>query len=281
MPSNKPFIPEVIERFLAFINTPRRTAAEEALDAATANMTGTISVIEPNQPIAVMEVPTAEANFLAMQTRLLKRKNGGPMKAIDVGTFTGRSALAIAREMPEGSKVITCEIEHEKTAESLEIAKKHWALANQETPGITDRIELRLGAAKDKLQALLDKDEAGTFDIIFIDADKPNYPDYYKMAVDLLRPGGLVILDNMLWSGRVADPAYYEKKPSWFEADNAQARDKSAEILRGLNISISQDPRVEAVLLGFEDGVMVAEKCGEGHVAKLSKRQSNGYGRAA
>jgi len=256
MPSNKSFIPDKIGKFLARINAVRRSEAEIALDEVTASLPGTIDVITPDQPVGIMEIPAAEANFLAMQTRLLGRQRNSPMKAIDIGTFTGRSALAIAQAMPNGGKVISCDTNEEYT----NIAKAHW-----EKAGVANRIDLRLAPAQETLRQLLEKGEAGTFDLVFIDADKLNYDTYYERALELLRPGGLIILDNMLWSGRVAEPEH---------------NDPNTAALRNLNIKISADERVDPVLLGFEDGVMMIEKRDPHRFSKLAPPPTHGLSTA-
>lgn len=249
MPSNESFIPPFIERFLAWFNNNRRNEAEIALDQATAAIPQTMDIpnIVQGQAISMMEVPSAEANFLALETRLLGRQHDTPMKILDIGTFTGRSAMAMAQAMPHGGKVISCDYTDKYEA----LAKDHW-----EKAGVADRIDFRKGPAADTLQQLLANGEAGTFDLVFVDADKPGYDQYYEDALKLLRPGGLVILDNMLWSGRVAKD---------------DVHDPNTDALRALNEKIRTDERVDPVLLGFEDGVLMAEKRDPEHFANMAK----------
>ena len=269
MPSNKPFIKSYLQRFLAWINNWRRTPVEEAVDEATKQMPGTMQVMSENHPISEMGLDAQEANFLKLLTRLLSRQpHDQPMKALDIGTFVGRSALAIAQAMPDGGKVITCDI----NPEYMNTAKKYWQDA-----GVDDRIEPRLGRATDTLDGLAN--EAGTFDLVFIDAKKEEYQQYYEKALELLRPGGLIVLDNMLWSGHVAQPRFYDP-------DNKSKNkkfDTAAQALRDLNIGIAKDKNVEAVLLSFADGVMVAEKCAPGHFAAIAEESKSRHkkGRSA
>src|SRR6185312_3126372 len=204
MPANKPFLPKRMQYFLDMINDVRRTDAEIEIEQKTRALppARTIEVMGERQHASVMGIPAQEANFLALLTRLLARQpHDGPMKALDIGAFTGRSALAIAQAMPEGGKVLSCDIDEEFAA----MAQDCWDKAG---PKIADRIELyrnevgKLVPAQQAMDQLMEK-EKGTFDLVFIDADKTGYKDYYEKSLQLLRPGGLVILDNMLWSGRV------------------------------------------------------------------------------
>lgn len=248
MPPNNPFLPDAIEKFLNFINGKRRSKEEKALDEATANLPGTLETygaknpIVENQPVKVMETPAQLANFLTLQANLLAGQPESQKKILDVGTFTGSSALAMAKGLPEGGKVISCDTRTYLNDEQEDIAKKYWREA-----GVADRIDHRVGNAVETLDGLLKNGEAGSFDMVFIDADKANYGVYYDKALQLLRPGGLVILDNMLWSGYVADPSRH---------------DPDTEALRKLDIRIAEDQKNLdiAALLGFEDGVMIAQK---------------------
>ncbi len=157
-------------------------------------------------------------------------------KAIEVGTFTGYTAFKIASSLPPDGKLICCDINAEWTA----IGKKYWQEA-----GIHNRIDLRLAPALETLNALVADRMSGKFDFAFIDADKTSYDSYYEVCLQLLRPGGLIVLDNMLWSGAVTDPA---------------ANDESTTALKNLNLKVSKDPRVRSVLLTVGDGLMLAYK---------------------
>lgn len=160
----------------------------------------------------------------------------GAKKTLDIGTFTGYSALAVALALPQDGKVIACDINVEWTA----LAKQFWALA-----GVAQKIDLRLAPALDTLQALLDNGEAGTFDFAFIDADKNNYINYYEAAVKLLRPGGLIAVDNVLWDGEVVNPSN---------------QDKTTNSIRDLNQHIFNDKRVTISMLPIGDGLTLARK---------------------
>lgn len=160
----------------------------------------------------------------------------GAKKAVDVGVFTGCSTMAMALSLPPDGKVIACDI----SEEYVDIGKPYW-----KEGGVADKIDLRIKPATETLQELLDGGEAGTFDVVFIDADKLNYGRYYDFSLQLLRPGGLVIVDNALWSGRVAD--------SGDQSEHTKA-------IRTLNDRMSVDPNVEYVLLTVSDGIGIACK---------------------
>ena len=157
-------------------------------------------------------------------------------KAIDVGVFTGCSAHAMALALPEGGSVVACDV----SEEYANIGKPFW-----EEGGVTGKIDLRIQPATNTLQALIDNGESGTYDLMFIDADKTNYPQYYEMGIKLLRKGGLVVVDNVLWSGRVADPA---------------CQDENTLCIRALNLQMKTDARVDYILLDIADGVGIACK---------------------
>ncbi len=160
----------------------------------------------------------------------------GTERAIEIGTFTGYSALCIARALPEYGDLIACDVSEEWT----DIARRYWAEA-----GLDDRIELRLQPALETVDQLLEHGEEKTFDFAFIDADKPNYPVYYDRCLELVRPGGLIALDNTLWSGSVVDPD-----------DDSE----STEAIRDVNARIRDDERVTPSLVPIGDGVMLARK---------------------
>jgi predicted O-methyltransferase YrrM len=182
-------------------------------------------------PHARMQIGPDQAALLALLVRLT-----GARRVLEVGTFTGYSALALASALPEDGRLITCDVSAEWTA----VARRHWQEA-----GVAGRVELRLGPAVGTLAELLRAGGAGSFDLAFIDADKPSYDAYYEACLRLLRPGGLVLVDNALWSGAVADPS---------------ANDPETEALRALNEKVRDDPRVEACLLTVGDGVLLARK---------------------
>ena len=180
---------------------------------------------------AGMQIGPDQAAFLALLVR-----STGARRAIEIGTFTGMSALAVASALPADGRLVCCDISVEWT----DVARRYWAEA-----GVAERIDLRIAPALDTLAALRVEHGPGTFDFAFIDADKGGYDAYYEACLDLLRPGGLVALDNMLWSGDVADP---------------DCHDTDTDALRALNAKIHADERVDPVLLGIGDGVMLARK---------------------
>jgi caffeoyl-CoA O-methyltransferase len=182
-------------------------------------------------PAAGMQISPEQGQFMALLVRLL-----GARRCLEVGTFTGYSALACALALPPDGRLVTLDISPEWTA----IARRHWLEA-----GVADRIELRLGPAAGSLLALLAEGAADSFDFAFIDADKTGYDGYYERVLQLVRPGGLIALDNVLWSGRVADP-------------NAQDADTIA--LRALNRKLHADPRVDLSMLPLGDGLTLARR---------------------
>ena len=180
-------------------------------------------------PNANMQIAPEEGAFLAMLVRLLPAR-----RILEVGTFTGYSSTAMAVAQPADGRVVCCDV----SAEWTDVARRAWADA-----GVADRISLRLGPALETLDALLAAGEAGSFDLAFIDADKPNYDAYYERALQLVRPGGLVAIDNVLWSGRVADPSDH---------------DESTEVIRALNAKIAADERVDVAMVPIADGLTLA-----------------------
>jgi len=177
---------------------------------------------------AGMQITAAQGTFLRILAAAI-----GARRAIEVGTFTGLSALSVARALPPDGRLIACDV----SAEWTSIAKRYW-----ERAGVAERIELRLAPALETLESLpLDE----PFDFAFVDADKESYPAYYEALLARLRPGGLLAIDNALWSGRVLDPA------------DASA---STRVLRELNEQISRDPRVDAMLLAVADGTWVVRR---------------------
>lgn len=179
---------------------------------------------------AGMQIGSDQGTFLTLLTRLL-----GARHAVEVGTFTGYSALCIARGLPADGHLLCCDVSEEWTA----LARPAWAKA-----GVADRIELKIAPAIETLRAL----PAGpSLDLVFIDADKPGYIDYYEELVPRLRPGGLLLADNVLWSGRVIDPA---------------AEDENTVAIRAFNDHVAADERVETVMLSIGDGLTFARKRG-------------------
>lgn len=182
-------------------------------------------------PMARMQISPEQGQFMALLVTLLNAK-----KTIDIGTFTGYSALVVALALPENGKIIACDM-NEETAD---IAKHFWQQA-----GVANKISLRLAPASDTLQTLLAQGEAGTFDFVFIDADKENYANYYELSLQLLRPGGLIAVDNVLWGGSVIDE---------------NITDSSTQAIRALNKVIHADERVMMCMLPIGDGLTLARK---------------------
>ncbi len=182
-------------------------------------------------PAANMQIAPEQGQFLALLVKLLKAK-----KTIDIGVFTGYSSLVVALALPSDGKVIACDVSEEYTS----IARRYWQQA-----GVIDKIDLRIAPALVTLEQLLAAKEAGTFDFIFIDADKSNYDNYYELALQLVRPGGLIAIDNVLWSGQVADP---------------QIQDNRTNAIRALNEKLHQDERVTISMLAIADGLTLAMK---------------------
>lgn len=182
-------------------------------------------------PLGEMQIAPEQGQFMALLVQLL-----GVKKALEVGVFTGYSALRVALAMPADGCLVACDINPEYTA----IAQRYWAAA-----GVADRIDLRLGPALDTLDHLIAAGETQQFDFAFIDADKANYLHYYEQVLQLVRPGGLVVIDNVLWSGRVADPT---------------VQDNRTQALRQFNQRLYQDDRIVLSLVPIADGLTLALK---------------------
>lgn len=182
-------------------------------------------------PLGIMQIAPEQGQFMAMLAELI-----GARRAIEIGTFTGYSALCVAQAMPADGRLIACDISEEFTA----IARRYWAKA-----GVSGKIDLRLAPALETLRGLLAAGEAGRFDFAFIDADKQEYEEYYEAVLKLLRPGGLVTIDNVLWDGAVADPA---------------KDDEDTVAIRKLNEKLKSDSRISLSLVPIGDGLTLARK---------------------
>ncbi|NJN71510.1 MAG: SAM-dependent methyltransferase [Limnothrix sp. RL_2_0] len=180
---------------------------------------------------AVMQIAPEQGQFMAWLVQLI-----GAKKTLDIGVFTGYSALAIALALPKDGKVIACDYDPRVT----DIAQTYWKKA-----GVTAKIDLKLAPALETLDSLIANGEAGTFDFSFIDADKRNYINYFEKSLTLLRPGGVIAIDNVLWSGRVANP------------DDG---DKRTASIRAFNQSLYEDSRIALSLLAIADGLTLARK---------------------
>jgi predicted O-methyltransferase YrrM len=184
-------------------------------------------------PRARMQIAPEQGQFMAFLLKTL-----GARRVIEVGTFTGYSALVCALALPPDGQLIAMDISVEWT----NIARRYW-----EEAGVNDRIELRLGEAEEGLRNLIDQGQHSSFDFMFIDADKPGYPVYYELGFQLIRPGGVIAFDNVLWGGRVADP---------------DIDDDDTEALRAINRQLHADPRVEISMVPIGDGLTLARKLG-------------------
>jgi len=171
-----------------------------------------------------------ELHLLAMLCKMIQAK-----KTLDIGVFTGYSALTIALALPPGGTVVACDVNDDFAS----IGKPFWAEA-----GVSEKIDLRIAPALDTLNALANK-EAGTFDFAFIDADKENYLNYYEICLQLLRPGGIIAVDNTIWSGKILGEEF---------------QDKGTLAIKALNNFVPTDERVESTLLNMADGVLIALK---------------------
>lgn len=186
-----------------------------------------------NHPMATMQIAPEQGQFMALLVQLM-----GAKKTLDIGVFTGYSALVVALALPPDGKIIACDLSEEYTA----IARRYW-----EKAGVSDKIELRLAPAVESLNRLIAQGQAESFDFAFIDADKSNYINYYEQTLQLVRPGGLIAIDNVFWSGRVAD---------------RNVEDNRTKIIRELNQKIHQDKRVAISLVPIADGLTLALKIG-------------------
>jgi predicted O-methyltransferase YrrM len=182
-------------------------------------------------PSSRMQITPEQGQFMALLVQLM-----GAKKTLDIGVFTGYSSLVVALALPQEGKVVACDLSEEYTA----IARRYWQQA-----GVADKVELHIAPALDTLDRLIAAGEAGTFDFAFIDADKNNYANYYERSLQLLRPGGLIAIDNVLQSGRVAAP---------------QEQDKITNSMRAFNQKLHQDPRITMSLVPIADGLTLALK---------------------
>ncbi len=182
-------------------------------------------------PMARMQIAPEQGQFLALLVQLT-----GAKKTLELGVFTGYSALVVALALPSAGRVVACDVSEEFTA----IAHRYWQQA-----GVADKIDLHIAPALETLDKLLQAGEAGSFDFAFIDADKSSYENYYERSLQLIRPGGLIAIDNVLWSGRVADP---------------QIQDNRTKKMRVFNQKLHQDSRVTLSLIPIADGLTLVRK---------------------
>ncbi|ARA93972.1 MAG: methyltransferase domain-containing protein [Bacteroidetes bacterium] len=182
-------------------------------------------------PESTMQIAPEQGQFMALLVRLMRAE-----KALEVGVFTGYSALTVALALPPAGQIVACDISEAYTA----VARRYW-----EEAGVAHKIDLRIGPAVETLDYLLEHGHARTFDFAFIDADKPSYDAYYERALQLLRPGGLMALDNTLRGGRVIDE---------------RAQDDSTRAIRALNEKLHADDRIDLSLVPIADGLTLALK---------------------
>lgn len=183
-----------------------------------------------DHPLARMQIAPEQGQFMALLVQLI-----GARRGIEIGVFTGYSALAVALAMPPDGRIIGCDI----SAEYTDVARRHW-----EKAGVAHKIDLRLAPAVETLDSLLAQGEGGSFDYAFIDADKTAYDAYYERCLALVRQGGLVVVDNTLWGGNVARPS----------------TDEDTVAIQAFNRKLHADERVDLALLPLGDGVTLARK---------------------
>ena len=182
-------------------------------------------------PMAVLQISPEQGQLMAMLVKII-----GASRIIEIGTFTGYSTISMAEAMPPNGQLITCDINEAWTS----TARNHWQNA-----GFGDLVELRLAPALETLEAIIDEGHSGQFDMVFIDADKGNYSAYYERAVQLVRSGGMILLDNTLWKGKVAD---------------VREQDPDTTAIRAVNSLIFGDDRVDASVNPIGDGLTLVRK---------------------
>jgi caffeoyl-CoA O-methyltransferase len=182
-------------------------------------------------PNARMQIAPEQGQFMALLVRL-----SGARRCLEVGVFTGYSSLAVALALPDDGRIVACDVSEEWTS----VARRYWAAA-----GVAHKIDLRIAPALETMEGLREAGEAGSYDLAFLDADKENYSRYYELALELVRPGGLIVVDNTLWSGRVAD----------------SANDEATTVaLREFNLRLHGDERIDLSLVPIGDGLTLARK---------------------
>lgn len=217
--AKRSLLPDAVDRYVTETLAPQSDLQRE-LRAETARL-----------PEGTMQIGADQGKLLALLLRMI-----GAKRALEIGTFTGYSAMAIASALPEDGELVACDASEKWTG----IARRYW-----ERAGLQDRIRLRLGPARETLTALVSERGESSFDFAFIDADKSSYDFYYETCLRLVRPGGVIALDNMLWSGRVAEET---------------VQDEETEALKRLNLKLRDDARVESVLLSVGDGIVLVRR---------------------
>ncbi|MCU0526972.1 MAG: class I SAM-dependent methyltransferase [Elainella sp. Prado103] len=217
--SNKTFIPDRLYDYLLAVSL-REPEVLQQLRQETAT-----------HPMSQMQIAPDQGQLLAWLVQLMQAQ-----KILEIGVFTGYSSLVMALALPADGQLVACDISEEYTA----TAQRYWELA-----GVSAKINLQIAPALETLDRLLAEGQANSFDLAFIDADKSNYPYYYDRAVQLVRPGGVIAIDNVLWSGRVADPA---------------VTDHRTQTIREFNQRVYEDDRVLPCLLPIADGLTLVLK---------------------
>jgi predicted O-methyltransferase YrrM len=182
-------------------------------------------------PMSRMQISPEQGQFMALLVKLI-----GAKKTLEVGVFTGYSSLVVALALPADGKIVACDVSEEYTS----VARRYWQQA-----GVADKIDLHIAPALETLDHLLTAGERETFDFAFIDADKGNYDNYYERCLELIRPGGLIAIDNVLWSGKVAD---------------TEIQDNQTNKIRALNRKLHEDSRITLSLVPIADGLTLAMK---------------------
>ena len=219
MSSKTLFMPDEVHAYVV-AHSVRETAAQRALRAATSRIPG-----------AGMQISPEQGALLQVLVRTL-----GAKRYLEIGTFTGYSALCVALAMPASGRLVCCDVSDEWTS----IARKFWRKARVES-----KIRLRLAPALETLDALLREGEAGRYDLAFIDADKENYAKYFERCMRLVRRGGVIAIDNTLWGGRVVDPSH---------------QDADTRAIRAFNRRLHSDRRIDVALVPIGDGLTLAYK---------------------
>lgn len=189
---------------------------------------------------SIMQIPIDQGQLMALLVKLI-----GAKRTIEIGVYTGYSALCVAQAMPNDSYTIACDINEAWTA----IAKKYWKEAN-----VAHKIDLIIAPAVDTLKSLIEKGESESYDFVFIDADKDSYNEYYELSLKLLRKGGLMVIDNVLLFGSVMDSTLLD------ESLRDSITENSIQAIRDLNVKIKNDDRIDMSMLQIADGITLVCK---------------------
>ncbi|MBV9278086.1 MAG: class I SAM-dependent methyltransferase [Candidatus Eremiobacteraeota bacterium] len=219
--SRAEFLPDNVYEYICNISL-RETSLQQELREETQRLL-------PEQ--ARMQIGPDQGQLMQLLVRLT-----GAKRCLEIGVFTGYSSLAVALALPSDGTLVACDVSDQYTA----IARRYWKSA-----GVAEKIQLRIAPAIETLDSLLARGDEGTFDFAFIDADKTSYDDYYERSLRLLKQNGIMTIDNVLWSGRVADPT---------------EEDESTQALRALNAKIGRDDRVDVAMIPIGDGVTLVRK---------------------